>query len=240
VTQYSPFLDSLYNNQALTNLVSQIIGIDVIPHPVSLEHCHVNVQMPKKNNDLVFGWHYDSQPFVLIVMLSDVPQNAKGGGTLIQDRQGNVTELTFPEAGYGYVLQGSFILHAANSAENWCRATTITSYIPRDFIQCNEFSALQTTTTYTDHNVLAKQYFGYRLETLQKKIENYNNNYIQCPNNIDWNNNHLLQDLENIKAYYEWTMAQMKKLKDFKKPRPMSIPYEMVNNEWLNACFSQK
>jgi len=50
----------------------------------------------------------------------------------------------------------------------------------------------------------------------------------------------LLQDLENIKAYYEWTMAQMKKLKDFKKPRPMSIPYEMVNNEWLNACFSQK
>ena len=59
-------------------------------------------------------------------MLSDPPPSALGGETYVKEASGEVVKLTFPGAGYAYVLQGSVIEHAAMPARNYKRETMIT------------------------------------------------------------------------------------------------------------------
>ena len=108
---------------------------------MAFERAHINVQEQKYSDSEmaevlerqeavdeqpVFGWHTDSQPFVCITMLSDPPEGAIGGEPHVQKSNGEVVKLQFPAAGYSYLLQGSVIPHAAMPALNYKRVTMIT------------------------------------------------------------------------------------------------------------------
>ena len=69
----------------------------------------LDINILPKYRKPVFGWHVDSQPFVCIVMLSDPPTDAIGGETLVRNKNGEEISLTFPGAGYAYLLQGSLL-----------------------------------------------------------------------------------------------------------------------------------
>ena len=51
---------------------------------------------------------------VILVQLSDIPEDAVGGGTLMQEKHGNgkVREIRAPKAGYAYLMQGKVVWHA--------------------------------------------------------------------------------------------------------------------------------
>lgn len=78
--------------------------------------------------DNVVSWHYDSYPFVCVLMLSDV-SSMIGGETALQCGDGRIAKARGPGVGNCVVMQGSVIKHAALRAYNAGeRITMVTSF----------------------------------------------------------------------------------------------------------------
>lgn len=188
VTHYSRYIDQLWSSPELSALLSAVSGVALKPHPMKLERAHVNIQKAhspnvpavapaaKIQNELeteppqpVFDWHLDSQPFVCIVMLSDPPEDAIGGQTMVRTPN-NKEEfgLTFPQAGYAYFMQGSVLPHCAMPAINYNRVTMITSFVFADPL-LPEKTDMGLAAQYTPTDQLRAEYASYRLEAAANK-----------------------------------------------------------------------
>lgn len=188
VTHYSRFIDQLWSSPELSALLSAVSGVALKPHPMKLERAHVNIQKahsstvpaagaPVANQSAleveapqpVFDWHLDSQPFVCIVMLSDPPDDAIGGQTMVRTPN-NQEEfgLTFPQAGYAYFMQGSVLPHCAMPAVNYNRVTMITSFVFADPL-LSEKTDMGLAAHYTPTDQLRAEYASYRLEAAANK-----------------------------------------------------------------------
>ena len=192
VGDFSPFLYDLTSSEELATLVSNAVRTSVIAHPMTSERAHVNMSLPIGGSSSLFAppprttaaaaaaaedeaslgfqfdWHFDSQPFVCIMMLSDMPEHPVGGQTLIRKSNGEVVKLQYPGAGYAYILQGSAIEHLALSASNYNRVTMITSFIGAD-PATRDLSDLRCSSTYTHHGWVASEYVRYRLQRLASR-----------------------------------------------------------------------
>lgn len=184
LTHHSRFIDKLWSSPELTSLLSASAGIALKPHPMQLERAHVNIQTPDydymsttsglvEDDTPVFGWHTDSQPFVCIVMLSEPPLTGGiGGETYVKklnaDGEEELVKLSFPGAGYAYLLQGSIIPHCAMPARNYERITMITAYVPANPL-IGEGTGLGLAKEYTDRDQLGREYFQYRISSASQK-----------------------------------------------------------------------
>jgi hypothetical protein len=176
VCNYSSFLNDMWNSNELTSFISEISNISLKPHPMKLERSHINIQSPifeeSDKNIPIFGWHVDSQPFVCIVMLSDMPSESGGiGGETYIKTANEIIKLQFPEAGYAYVLQGSIVPHCAMPAQNYNRKTMITSFIPDDVLTYGDNTNLELSKTYSNINTLTHDYFQYRINEVSEKAK---------------------------------------------------------------------
>uniref|UniRef100_A0A0G4GDU6 Fe2OG dioxygenase domain-containing protein n=1 Tax=Chromera velia CCMP2878 TaxID=1169474 RepID=A0A0G4GDU6_9ALVE len=124
----------------------------------------------EEEDEPVFCWHKDSQPFVLVCMISDVPAGARGGETAVKHADSTVLRLTFPAAGYAYLLQGSAIDHAALPARNFQRVTMITSYVPAETSMA-EWTDLRLASLYSDRRELGDEFLLYRARRLQERLD---------------------------------------------------------------------
>ena len=205
VCNYSPFVNDMWNSNELISFISEISNISLKPHPMKLERAHINIQSPiSEKNIPIFGWHVDSQPFVCIVMLSDIPSenSAIGGETYIRTLDG-IIKLQFPEAGYAYLLQGGIVPHCAMPAQNYNRKTMITSFIPDDVLTYGDNTNLELSKTYSNINTLGYDYFQYRLNEVSEKAKKLANNQkdyteFSIHNNVN-NINLLINYLEKTK-----------------------------------------
>lgn len=207
VCNYSLFFNDMWNSSELISFISQISEIPLKPHPMKLERAHINIQSPNlenyDKNIPIFGWHVDSQPFVCIVMLSDMPNDGGiGGETYIKTLDG-IIKLQFPEAGYAYLLQGSIVSHCAMPAQNYNRKTMITSFIPDDVLTYGDNTNLELSKTYSNINTLGYDYFQYRLNEVSEKAKKLANNQkdyteFSIHNNVN-NINLLINYLEKTK-----------------------------------------
>jgi hypothetical protein len=117
---------------------------------------------------LVSAWHYDSYPWVCVLMLSD-PVGMKGGETALRTGYGAVVKVPMPGMGYAVMMQGGSINHAAlRSLGKGERITFVTSFRPRDPV-LRDISTLRTVKPISDIDVLFKQWVTYRMDVLSKR-----------------------------------------------------------------------
>ena len=208
VCNYSPFVNDMWNSNELISFISEISNISLKPHPMKLERAHINIQSPiSEKNIPIFGWHVDSQPFVCIVMLSDIPSqnSAIGGETYIRTLDG-IIKLQFPEAGYAYLLQGGIVPHCAMPAQNYNRKTMITSFIPDDVLTYGDNTNLELSKTYSNINTLTHDYFQYRINEVSEKAKKLVNNQ---KNNIEFNTNNNIININLLIDYLEKTKDEI-------------------------------
>ncbi|KAH8807376.1 hypothetical protein F5884DRAFT_880389 [Xylogone sp. PMI_703] len=124
---------------------------------------------PLKANSII-PWHYDSYPYVCVLMLSDT-EGMVGGETYIKDGDGMPIKVEGPALGYAVFLQGGEVQHVATRGLGVKeRISTITSYranVPGLY----DSSYITNIRPYSDLQVLYKEWTQYRLQKMKDEIE---------------------------------------------------------------------
>ena len=122
----------------------------------------------KGGGNVGFSWHYDSYPFVCIVMLSDCSQMI-GGETAVRTGSGEIIKTRGPTMGTAVILQGRYIQHAALAAIGKERVSIITPFRPRDPLVRDEI-LLTGSRPISDQARLVSDYCHYRAELLAARF----------------------------------------------------------------------
>lgn len=124
----SSFIKSLGDHPDVLDYLSLLTGISLIPHYLFSNIGHVNIGTSSQNQN-VDDWHYDSVPYVLIILLTSPTEF--DGGHLEYVKDDGILRITFPEAGYALFMKGSEIRHRVTRVTRGCRRTIIFSYMDR-------------------------------------------------------------------------------------------------------------
>lgn len=125
---HSNFIRELCYNDEILKYLKKITGINLIPHYLFSNVGHINIGLP--NNKEIDKWHFDSVPYVLIILLSD-PKNFSGG-ILEYEINSKIYQVYFPNAGYAFFMKGSEIKHHVTKLNFGKRITLINSYMDKD------------------------------------------------------------------------------------------------------------
>jgi hypothetical protein len=103
--RYAPFTYDAWKHPKTLEKISRIAGVDLVP-AIDLEISNINIATQgfsdgeikaSNSNDLpATKWHYDSYPFVCVVMLSDTTHMV-GGETAIRKPSGEVVRIRGPQ-----------------------------------------------------------------------------------------------------------------------------------------------
>lgn len=194
--RYAPFMYQAWSHPKSLEIVSKIAGVDLVPvFDYEIGNINVSVKDAEANkktadNDAddvpVTKWHYDSYPFVCVVMMSDATEMV-GGETAVKTGSGEVMKVRGPQMvsrspsaqalmltcvkGCGVVLQGRYISHQALAAHGGSeRITMITAYRPRD-PSISHTSVLTTIRPISDLSEVYRQWTKYRAEVLRGQLD---------------------------------------------------------------------
>ncbi|KAL4922002.1 hypothetical protein BDW62DRAFT_217849 [Aspergillus aurantiobrunneus] len=188
----APFIYDVWKSPEVLAKVSAIAGVDLIP-AWDYEIANINVAAkddpaettenghgnsmasesgavkPVNNDKPAFAWHFDSFPFVCVVMLSDCTEMV-GGETAIKMPTGEVKKVRGPDMGYAVVMQGRYLEHQALKALGGReRISMVTPFRPRDPLVRDEI-ILVGVRGISNLDELYPQYFEYRLEVLEERM----------------------------------------------------------------------
>ncbi|KAH8700757.1 hypothetical protein BGW36DRAFT_395782 [Talaromyces proteolyticus] len=127
---------------------------------------------PLKDASAIIPWHYDSYPYVCVLMLSET-EGMIGGETYIKKGDGTAQKVEGPRIGHAVMLQGSKVQHLAARARGVKeRISTITSYrssVPTVY----DSSYMTNIRPYANLNILYPEWTQYRLRKLRDEITHY-------------------------------------------------------------------
>ncbi|KAH7159515.1 hypothetical protein B0J13DRAFT_580779 [Dactylonectria estremocensis] len=203
---YAPFMTQAWKNPKTLSIISKVAGVDLIPN-IEYEIGNINIAVhdPKKDsskvgkddaNVSVTKWHYDSYPFVCVVMMSDATEML-GGETALMSGTGEILKVRGPQMGSAVVLQGRYVQHQALAALGGKeRITMITSFRPRDAL-IKDDSVLTSIRPISEHSELYYQWTKYRVEVVQERLK-----ALLC----EMEENHRVKkrtDVQRVKAFLE-------------------------------------
>ncbi|KAK2761326.1 hypothetical protein FQN54_001848 [Arachnomyces sp. PD_36] len=176
----APFIYDAWHSPEVLAKISEVAGIDLIPimdydvgnTNVSIDDSPKDIITTKKPSDddvTAVAWHYDSVPFVCVLMLSDCT-NMVGGETAVRTASGDIMKVRGPTMGTAVVMQGRYIEHQALKAFGGReRITMVTSFRPKSPFVKDE-TVLTGVRGISDLSGLYTQYSRYRLEVLEERI----------------------------------------------------------------------
>ncbi|KXG49875.1 uncharacterized protein PGRI_058430 [Penicillium griseofulvum] len=195
----SSFINDFWTHRETMNIVSEAVGVPLeVVMPTEIGHTNIQVEGttiaemannlkvepsvekvelspedraydPLKDASAIIPWHYDSYPYVCVLMLSDT-EGMIGGETYIKKGDG---EVEGPRIGYAVMLQGGEVCHLAARAKGVKeRISTITSY--RSTLP-NMYDSSYTTNVrpYADTTSLYPEWTQYRLRKLRDELTYY-------------------------------------------------------------------
>lgn len=180
----APFIFDAWNRPEVLDSISKVAGIELVPAMdfeigqtnISINDTTTEITTSDSSNvnkeEIAFSWHYDSYPFVCVVMLSDCTSMV-GGETAICMGNGEVIKVRGPSTGTALVMQGRYIKHAALKATGGQeRITMVTSFRPKNPLVRDEtvLTGVRPVSTLPE---LYSQYTKYRLEVLQERVRIY-------------------------------------------------------------------
>ncbi|KAJ6120362.1 hypothetical protein N7523_004642 [Penicillium sp. IBT 18751x] len=127
---------------------------------------------PLKDETSIIPWHYDSYPYVCVLMLSET-DGMVGGETYIKKGNGEAQKVEGPQIGHAVMLQGGEVQHLAARAKGVSeRISTITSYRAQ-VRNIYDSSYITNIRPYADLGSLYPQWTRYRLRKLRDEITHY-------------------------------------------------------------------
>ncbi|GME25396.1 hypothetical protein BO99DRAFT_336607 [Neofusicoccum parvum] len=176
----APFIYDAWRSPEVLSKISEVAGIDLVP-VFDFDIGNINVSINDQAEEIVpakklaendvstFAWHYDSFPFVCVMMLSDCTDMV-GGETMLRTASGELMKARGPSMGTAVVMQGRYIEHQALKAYGGReRITMVTSLRPRSpFIR--DESVLTGVRGISDLSEIYGQYSEYRLEILEERV----------------------------------------------------------------------
>ncbi|KAM6511690.1 hypothetical protein FALCPG4_016689 [Fusarium falciforme] len=184
--ELAPFTYDAWHSPETLAKISQVAGVEVVP-AFDFDVANINISVSDdKNAEISIGenklrdgadndnlssvaWHYDSFPFVCVVMMSDCT-GMVGGETAVRKPNGEVIKVRGPSTGTAVILQGRYIEHQALKALGGReRITMVTSLRPKSpFIR--DESVLTGVRGISNLDELYHQYTEYRLEILEERL----------------------------------------------------------------------
>ncbi|KZZ94180.1 hypothetical protein AAL_05147 [Moelleriella libera RCEF 2490] len=183
----APFTYAAWNSPKLLSYVSQVAGVELVPS-IDFEIANINISVSdglqeniiteprdgEKDRPLGDGissvaWHYDSFPFVCVVMLSDCT-GMLGGETALRTASGEILKVRGPAMGTAVVLQGRYIEHQALKALGGReRISMVTCFRPKS-PHVKDETVLTGVRGISYKSELYTQYMEYRLDILQERV----------------------------------------------------------------------
>ncbi|GAP93115.1 hypothetical protein SAMD00023353_10700060 [Rosellinia necatrix] len=179
----APFTYDAWYSPELVAHVSSVAGIDLVPSfDFEVANINISVNNPDatpapaaEDNDgpldalSTVAWHYDSFPFVCVVMLSDCT-GMVGGETAIKIPNGDIRKVRGPAMGTAVVMQGRYIEHQALKAIGGReRISMVTCFRPKSPLIKDE-TVLVGVRGISNIDELYTQYTEYRLELLEERL----------------------------------------------------------------------
>ncbi|CAG9953048.1 unnamed protein product [Clonostachys rosea f. rosea IK726] len=220
----APFTYAAWNSPELLAAVSKVAGIDVVPS-FDFEVANINISVnsggkpvtePKKDdgNPLSDGlssvaWHYDSFPFVCVVMLSDCTDMV-GGETALRTSSGEIMKVRGPAMGTAVVLQGRYIEHQALKALGGReRISMVTCFRPKS-PHVRDETVLTGVRGISHKSEMYTQYTEYRLEILEERIRaKQKSERTRVAARRPFDTEEIRQWLNEQKAFIESTLEEM-------------------------------
>ncbi|KAJ5165237.1 uncharacterized protein N7500_007067 [Penicillium coprophilum] len=200
--KHSKFVNDFWTNPETMRIVSEAAGVPLeVVMPTEIGHTNIQVEgttvaemtsnlkaepavekvelssedrtyNPLKDASAIIPWHYDSYPYVCVLMLSGT-EGMIGGETYIKRGDGEVQKIEGPQIGHAVMLQGGEVCHLAARAKGVKeRISTITSYrstLPNVY----DSSYITNVRPYADTGSLYPEWTQYRLRKLRDELTNY-------------------------------------------------------------------
>lgn len=157
----------------------------------------------------IVGWHYDSYPFVCVLMLSDTSRMV-GGETYLRMGDKKVACVLGPQKGSATVLQGRLIEHLANKPVGATeRITMVTSYRAKNSV-VHEGSVLSTVKPEINFGTRPDDFYPewirYRSQVVKDRLDAL---VKTCNESATFNKQAATDTLKDIEAYLAKTALEM-------------------------------
>ncbi|CAI5758256.1 unnamed protein product [Candida verbasci] len=212
-----PFIYQAWTNPKTMELLSKIAGVE-LKIIMDYEIGHVNISMKGKDEesqdtkiiDAVVDWHYDSYPFVCVLMLSDT-SNMVGGETCLKISNDEVVKIPGPKMGSASMLQGRLINHIAPVPKGMSeRITMVTSFTAKHPL-IKDTSNLKTVKPEinfgTRYNDFYSQWINYRIDLISQQLTLVKQNCKDKDGNFQKLS--TIEALKQIESYLKLTYSEM-------------------------------
>lgn len=226
----SPFIYAAWTHPKTVELISTMAGVE-LEVIMDYEIAQVNIgytrpevvdqeRIAKRERTLsgldngddipaIVGWHYDSYPFVCVLMLSDTT-NMIGGETYLRMGDSKIARVSGPQKGSAAVLQGRLIQHLAPKPFGATeRMTMVTSYRAKNSL-LNDGSVLSTVKPEVNYgsvyNAFYPEWVNYRVEVMKNRLENVART---CKESKEFNKKATVDALKEIEDYLASTFKEM-------------------------------
>ena len=158
---HSTFIRELCYHPLVLEYLSKLTGIQLIPHYLASNVGHVNIGLVNQKD--VDQWHYDSVPYVLIILLTD--PGTFHGGNLDYELNDEIHKVEFLNAGQAIFLKGSKIKHHVTKVLSGKRITLINSYM-----DANDLVDNTKLSTFSKEQRFNQELYSGKLEWMSKKL----------------------------------------------------------------------
>lgn len=185
-TKNSPFTLAAWKHPKTQERINRFAGVK-LKIMFDYEIAHINASLisrkensvPRSANEngsseedtkAVFDWHYDSNSFSVVLMLSTNDQ-MEGGKTGLKTGSEEIVYVDGPKIGYATVLQGRVVKHIATKPKsNDERISSIVGYIPES-LDLPDTTVLTTFRPSVSPRSLHNEYYPQWMEYRFKRIE---------------------------------------------------------------------
>lgn len=195
----APFTKAAWTHPRTQAIINKIAGID-LKIMFDYEIAHINASLinrdypvgEKLGNEAdmtsIYDWHYDSNSFVIVLMLS-THDDMIGGKTGLIDGNENIQTINDPKVGHASILQGRVVRHVATKpVTNHERISSVVGYIPKS-IEVPDTTVLTSFKPSVLPRSIHDEYYPawceYRFERMVDMLQ------------------HKRQQLKNIKGHFD-------------------------------------
>lgn len=227
----TPFIYQAWTHPKTIELISTMAGVE-LEIVMECEIAHVNIGVTSEEvaeqqrkvrareqalsgkssgEDIpaIVGWHYDSPPFVCVLMLSDTT-NMIGGETYLRMGDQKIAKVPGPQKGSAAVLQGRLIQHLAPKPLGTSeRITMVTSFRAKDpnVYEGSVLSTVKPEVNYgSRYHDFYPEWVDYRARLLSERLQNLAS-AVKAADKFD--KKATIDSLKSIEAYLRATYTEM-------------------------------
>lgn len=236
----APFTYAAWTHPRTQEIIDKIAGVK-LKIMFDYEIAHINASLINKDypvgeklgkegnlEDSVYDWHYDSNSFVIVLMLSTNDEMI-GGKTGLKDGDEKIVTVDDPKIGYATILQGRVIKHIATKPiTNHERISSVVGYIPDD-IEVPDTTVLTSfkpsVLPRSIHDEYYPEWCEYRFKRIEDMLANKRKQLFKAEGHFDQEG--FIEFCKGVEDYLQKTWNEFEVCGEKEHPPKIySVPYK--------------